>query len=405
MPAVERADFDQLRAELGRAQGELEQANAELERERAARVQAEAISERLERLQDLSHAIESLSLHALLKELAVRLRALLDAGWTEVEITQGELSTLRYHADSDGVRRLGPDAACPRPHTEAPVLIDPTRVGVLRVGLAGTRSASVSERALLRDAADRAGRGIRRALRQEREHAIAVELQRGLLPKSLPTLRRVTLAARYEAAGPEAAVGGDWYDAFELPRERLGIVLGDVAGRSIPAASAMGRLRSVTTAFALGDEGGRSTGEVLTRLSRYAGSSVEETMFTVLYALLDPQRGTLHWSGAGHLPPLLRTSGRGCRYLKGGGRLVGLQDEDYPTLVEDISQGDVLVLYTDGLVERRGESLDVGLKRLAQAVEAGPVEPQALLDHLFDERQAAGEGLSDDVTALVARVD
>src|SRR5205085_7113056 len=133
----------------------------------------------------------------------------------------------------------------------------------------------VAERSLLRDAADRASLGIRRALLHEEEHLTAIELQRGLLPKQLPELEEIELAVHYQAAGLGAEVGGDWYDAFELPGGRLGVVLGDVAGRSIPAASTMGQLRTVTRAFALADTGAQSPGQVLNRLDAYRRATQE----------------------------------------------------------------------------------------------------------------------------------
>jgi phosphoserine phosphatase RsbU/P len=223
------------------------------------------------------------------------------------------------------------------------------------------------------------------------------------LPNRLPTIEGVELAAHYGAAGLGAEVGGDWYDAFALPHGQLGIVLGDVAGRSIPAATKMGQLRTVTTAFALGEGGSRPPGEVLTRLNRYQLALGEEGIFTVLYVVLDPRAGTLRWANAGHLPPLVRTTTT-ARYIDGGDGLMGIDDTEYQTLEAELKPAWMLVLYTDGLVERRGESLDAGLERLADAVRSGPARPDAMCRHILDQLLPHEDRLGDDVTALLAQV-
>ncbi len=284
------------------------------------------------------------------------------------------------------------------------MLIDRSQVGTLRVSPPPGRGLSPADRSLLHDAAERASLGIRRALLHEEEHRIAEELQRGLLPNRLPSVDGIELAAHYEAAGLGAEVGGDWYDAFALSNGRLGIVLGDVAGRSIPAASKMGQLRTVTTAFALGEGGSRPPGEVLTRLNRYQLALGEEGIFTVIYAVLDPRAGTIWWANAGHPPPLISFGDAATRYLDGGDGLMGIDDLEYQTLEADLGRGATLVLYTDGLVERRGESLDAGLDRLARAVQSGPADPDQLCRHILGQLLPAQERLGDDVTALLARL-
>ena len=232
-----------------------EEARAELLMEHAARTHAEAMAERLSKLQALSGAIESLSLHRVLAELAVRLAELFDAQAAEVEIIGHTGEPITFHAEHGTASRLDPGkprAALEHGH-EVPIVIEGAEAGVLRMRLPAGRSFTSAERSLMQDAAERAALGIRRAQLHEREHQVAVELQRGLLPKQLPAIAGLELAAHYEAAGAE--VGGDWYDAFALPGGRLGVVLGDVAGRGVPAASSMGQLRSVTRAFALADDG------------------------------------------------------------------------------------------------------------------------------------------------------
>jgi PAS domain S-box-containing protein len=383
-----------------------EQARAELLVEQAARAQAEALNERLATLQSLSAAIESLSLDELLPELAMRLSQLFAADLAEVEVSEGVDEPLRFRAAGGEAHLIGPSGSPPpaeRVHEE-PVMIETHAVGCLRLGFSAGRSLSVAERSLLRDAADRASLGIRRALLHEEEHRIAVELQRGLLPKQLPKLDRIELAAHYEAAGIGAEVGGDWYDAFALSDGRLGIVLGDVAGRSIPAASAMGQLRTVTRAFALAEAGTEPPGEVLGKLNRYQLALADEELFTVIYAILDPDAGTISFANAGHPPPLVRAADGTVSYLEGGDGLIGLEDVTYSTCEAPLGEGSTVVLYTDGLVERRGETLDAGLDRLAQAVRSGPATPLELCDYVLENLLPPDGRLSDDVTAVLARV-
>jgi Stage II sporulation protein E (SpoIIE) len=240
------------------------------------------------------------------------------------------------------------------------------------------------------------------ALREE--HRIAVELQRGLLPKHLPETPGLELVAHYEAAGRGAEAGGDWYDAFALTHGRIGIVVGDVTGRGIPAASTMGHLRSVTRAFALADNATRSPGEVLTRLNRYQLALAEQEMFTVIYAIVDPRHDRVRWASGGHPPPLLRRANGETRFLEGGGAVMGVWDTLYADAEDTVQPSDTLILYSDGLVERRGESLDIGLQRLSEAAAAGPAQPSALCAHVLGTMLPAAVAVRDDVTAMVLQI-
>lgn len=385
-----------------------EEARAELLMEHAARTQAEASADRLAKLQALSGAIDSLSLSDVMLELAPRLAELFDAEVAEVALSSvGDVEDpIRVRAAEGNARLLEADD----PHApleqwvEAPMIIDGKTSGALRVGFTAGRVFTAAERSLLYDAGDRAALAIRRAQLHEQEHRIAVELQRGLLPKKLPEIHRIALAAHYEAAGVGAEVGGDWYDAFVLPGDRLGVVVGDVAGRGIPAASAMGQLRSVTRAFAVADDGRRSPADVLTRLNHHQLALAQEEMFTVLYAIVDPRRGSISWASAGHPPPLLRSRSGETRFLDGGEGLMGFEEIVYEDFQAQIGAGSTLVFYTDGLIERRAESLEVGMRRLADAVGAGSEEPGVLCRQMLEDVLPAGGNLHDDVTAVVVKV-
>jgi serine phosphatase RsbU (regulator of sigma subunit) len=285
-----------------------------------------------------------------------------------------------------------------------PLVIEGAAVGRLRLATAAGRSFSRTERSLLQDAADRAALAIRRAQLHEQEHRIAVELQRGLIPKRLPEVPGIELGAVYEVAGLGVQVGGDWYDAFALPDSRLGIVVGDVTGRGIRAASSMGQLRTLTRAFALAEDGARTPGEALTLLNRHQLALGDEQLFTVIYAIVDPARGTIAWANGGHPPPLVRRADGECGYLEGGNGLMGVEDSVYETFEQRVASGGSIVLYTDGLIERRGESLDIGLDRLVGATCAGPEDPERLCQHIVDRLLEPPDERYDDVTAVVARL-
>lgn len=210
-----------------------------------------------------------------------------------------------------------------------------------------------------------------------------------------------TVAARYVAAVGGLSVGGDWYDLVELDDQRRALIVGDCVGHGLAAATAMGQLRSAARAMLVQ---GRDPASVLEGLDLFAGSVEGASCATVVCALIDRAAGTITYSRAGHPPPLVAgPSGR--KWLDGG---LGLPLDVRPgakrtNQTTTISPDDVVVLYSDGLVERRGEPLDVGLERLATSVEAGLDETVAdmadriLLDLLPD-------GSRDDVVLVVKRL-
>jgi PAS domain S-box-containing protein len=380
-----------------------EQTRAELLLEQAARSQAEAQARRLEKLQRLLEALESTTLDELLAEVAHRLVEIFDAEAAEVQVDDGGAGEpilcasggLVSHPDSES------DEDASTRWEEEGLYEDGTSIGAVRVALASARAFSPLEHALLRDAANHVSLLVRRMQLHEREHGIATELQRGLLPTRIPELPGVDLAAHCQAAGLAAEVGGDWYDVFLLSSDRMGIVIGDVTGSGIRAASAMGQLRSVTRAFALGDPE-PSPAEVLTRLHRYHQMTGIEELFTVLYLILDRTANTLAWANAGHPPALLRARDGSVRTLEGSQSLMSLKDVVYEDQEAAIEEGDTLIVYTDGLVERRGEAFDAGLERLQHAIQQGPDEPDSLCSYLIESSYRPGR--EDDVTALVVRI-
>jgi hypothetical protein len=210
-----------------------------------------------------------------------------------------------------------------------------------------------------------------------------------------------TVAARYVAAVGGLSVGGDWYDLVELDDHRRGLIVGDCVGHGLDAATAMGQLRSAARAMLLNR---RDPASVLEGLDLFAGSVDGASCATVVCAVIDRETGTVTYSRAGHPPPLVAgPSGR--QWLDGG---LGLPLDVRPGAqrtnhTATIGPDDVVVLYSDGLVERRGEPLDMGLERLAASVEAGldstvaDMADRILLDLLPD-------GSQDDVVVVVKRL-
>jgi PAS domain S-box-containing protein len=372
-----------------------EVARAELMLEQAARAHAEAEADHLEKLRQLGEGVESVTVAELVPELTERLRAVFSARAAEIQLDE--------HAESAGIAVARARAGTRDPDgrwQEAAVTADGMVIGAVRVQPGDGRLLTAAEQALLRDAAEHFSLLIRRVALQHREHQIAVELQRGLMPARLPTVPGVEIAAHYQAAGVGAEVGGDWYDAFTFRDGRLGVVVGDVTGSGIRAASTMGQLRSVTRAFALGDETPPSPAEVLIRLRHYQQTLDSEAMFTLLYLVLDPAAGTVTWANAGHLPPLLRAAGR-VQVLQGTDTMLSVGSAEYHDRHALVREGDTLILYTDGLVERRDEAIDAGIGRLAAALAGGPQEPDALCAHILKARPGPGAQPEDDVTAVV----
>ena len=235
----------------------------------------------------------------------------------------------------------------------------------------------------------------------EREHRVAETLQRSLLPEKLPEIEGVELAARYLPAGEGAAVGGDWYDAAELPDGRVALVVGDVVGHGLRAAAVMGQLRNAFRAYSISDA---SPAELIARLNRLVMSSGEGVMATVLYLALDRDTGEVSFATAGHPPPLV-IAPDGPFYLEGGRAMpVGAAElVTFREQRETLPPGSTLLLYTDGLVERRDTPID---QRFAQLAEAAGRDANSHLEDLCDGVLAAvlgGREPADDVALLAVR--
>ena len=176
-------------------------------------------------------------------------------------------------------------------------------------------------------------------------------------------LADIAVAARYVPAVAELSVGGDWYDVVPLDNERVAIAVGDIVGRGINAAAVMGQLRSALSVVARTTD---SAVEAVARLDRFAHDIEGAKATTLLYGIVDPAVGTLRYTSAGHPPALIVSPDGTARFLDGGrGWPLAVADPDRPRpeAVAELTPGSTILLYTDGLVERRNERLEDGLAR------------------------------------------
>jgi PAS domain S-box-containing protein len=239
------------------------------------------------------------------------------------------------------------------------------------------------ERVFIRVCAEQAALALERVRLFELQRDVSRTLQHSLLSGEPLIDPRYEVATAYHPAGEHLEVGGDWYDAVALPDDRLAVVVGDVVGRGITAASAMGQLRSATRALA---GAGFGPAAVLEHLDTFVEQSEAARYATVAYADVDPATGRVRFATAGHLPPLLLKPGRGPEYFAGArstplGIVAG--DGRRPETTFDLEPGGGFLLYTDGLVERRTEVIDAGLARLVSAVQAMcDASPAQLVDYL-----------------------
>ena len=234
----------------------------------------------------------------------------------------------------------------------------------------------------------------------EQTRAVALTLQHAILaPTELPH----GFAARYTPAVPPLEVGGDWYDAVPLPGQRIGIVVGDCVGRGLPAAAVMGQLRSASQAVLLRAPGpAEAVGDLDTFASRIPGAECT----TVFCAVIDPEAGTVTYSCAGHPPPILVTATGEHDLLDRALSLpLGMLPEGWlrSQATAALPPGATLMLYTDGLVERRNQPLDKGIDAAAVTVaERAQDHPDHVADHVMSAMTPAA-GYDDDVAVLIYR--
>ena len=191
---------------------------------------------------------------------------------------------------------------------------------------------------------------------------IVAELQEALLPTALPVLPRVRIAARYLVAGQEQAAGGDWFDAIPLDGGAVALVVGDVVGHGVAASAAMGQLRAVLAELLAAED---DLGQVLRRTGAFAARTPSLRAATLALVVLDPAAGTLRYTTCGHPPPLVIGVDGKARYLEGTGT-GPLGTGSPPVLASStLAPGELVLLYSDGLVERPDRTIAEGMGELA----------------------------------------
>ena len=404
----------------------------QLIRAQSARAQAEAASERLRLMQSIAvAALGAEDLEGLLRELLDRLLEALDADRAAVVLTDDGASVVARAAGGvetvvqrgngapvdDVVKRVdaargvvtildvpgeGIDTSSLGPAITSliavPLVAGAQIIGSLHIGTLTRREFDDETRDLLALAAGRASLAIARTRLYERERRIAEELQRSLLPSSLPVVPGAALAARYEPGDNGATVGGDWYDAIALPGGRVAVAIGDVVGRGIAAAATMGQMRSALRAILMQAD---DSGAMAERLNRFALGLGDCVLTTVVLAVFEPATGVLRYTNAGHPPPLLVGADSAPRFLHDtpAPPMGVMETPRYVERTLTLEPGSTLLLYTDGLVERSTEVLDVGFDRLRAAAVAGP-DIDGLCERVIAELVDTEAAQADDVTMI-----
>jgi GAF domain-containing protein/anti-sigma regulatory factor (Ser/Thr protein kinase) len=430
---IDEVDLLQLAAE--RAALAIEHATV-FEREREARLAAERASERLTALQQITDAaLAYLPQDDLLIELLYRTSDILGSDtaailllepngeWLraraakgiEEEVEQGvripvgkgfagRIAASRHavsiedvdHADilnpilrEKGIRSL----------LGVPLLVEGRVLGVMHIGSLTPRIFTRDDEDLLQLAADRAALAIEQATLYE-QRRLAEALQRRLLPERLAGITGIELASRYLPASGES-LGGDWYDAFMLPGGRIVTVVGDVVGHGLEAAAVMAQLRTALRAYAADGNAPATTVERVNRLMWQLGPT---SMTTLAFAVIDPAAETLDLVNAGHPPPLVIGPDGEAAYLplQGGLALGASPLASYRCDRHAFPSGSTVLLYTDGLVERRGRSIDDGLDELKAIAVGGGDDLEKLCNTLI-ERMVPNEA-PDDIAIAVAHI-
>ncbi len=402
----------------------------------SAQIRASVSGHRLEHLESLSDAaLGFMSLEQMLSELLERIRAALVVDTAAVLLLDEDRGVLVARAAcgiEEEVRQgvqvplargfAGRVAAGRRPiviedlsHAEVvnpllrqkgirsmlgvPLRVDGRVIGVMHIGTLRQRHFDQDDVTLLQLAADRAALAIDNARLIEQRAATQI-MQRTLLPDALPHIPGLRFSAKYLPAGTGVKIGGDWYDVFPLASGRMALVIGDVVGRGVLAATVMAEVRTALRAYLTE---GHELGRVMALLNELLIAMGRDRGATVAIFELDLDRGEIEGVSAGHLPALIADPDRRLRFLElARGLPLGIRSGQlYEQRRHPFAPGSALLLYTDGLVERRGESIDRGLERLCAAAEQALAgEDSSLADQVY--RALVEETSVDDDVALLA---
>jgi serine phosphatase RsbU (regulator of sigma subunit)/DNA-binding response OmpR family regulator/anti-sigma regulatory factor (Ser/Thr protein kinase) len=420
---------------------ELSRERTERVRQSHARADAEAVARTIRALQIFSDAaLAHLELDGLVAELLERTATLFQADGTTLLLRDDNAPGLIVHAHR-GRELLAPDrrvvlgegalgrAAAERratrlgganlrglyasgssPDAESPPIVGELLVvplvtsneviGMLVLATASKGQFDDNDVELLGLAADRMALAIDHVHRFAHGRQLVETLQRSLLPDRLPHHPRLELTARYLPSGLAPQIGGDWYDALELDADRTAVMIGDVVGHGIRAATTMSELRNALRAFAVEGHGPAAS---LHQLDRVVHDTIGPGMIaTVLFLIIDARAGTATVARAGHPPAVLRKPDGGVRFLDTErGLPLGVDHRSSLTeTVYPVQPGDTLLVFTDGLVERRQEAISTGFDRLKDALADAPADVEALCDHVL--QRTVGETPSNDDVALLA---
>jgi serine phosphatase RsbU (regulator of sigma subunit)/anti-sigma regulatory factor (Ser/Thr protein kinase) len=273
------------------------------------------------------------------------------------------------------------------------------RVGGLLLSFAPEQKFGAEQRWLLGALASQTSQALRAGMVQQRQSATAEQLQRGLLPRSLPDVAGLSLGAHYQPGGTDSDVGGDWYDVIELPDGRTALVVGDVAGRGTEATLLMCEMRAALRAYAALDP---SPGVVLDRMDRLVASwPGSEQIVTVAYGVVSADRRTLTFALAGHPPPLLIQTDAPAGLLGDtAGPALGLRAAPWTDTTVDLDPGGVLVFYTNGIDARGHEGS--GIAQAAALVDALGSRRRSPRELCARIAQQVGIDPTDDDLALLA---
>lgn len=249
--------------------------------------------------------------------------------------------------------------------------------------------------AILSAFAQSATTALRNARSYDIERRIALKLQESLLPEAVLPRAGLEIVTRYSAGGAHVEVGGDFYEIFSLGADRVAIAIGDVAGHSLEAATIMAQLRTAIRCYTLE---GHAPDAVLARLNDLLINFHPEVTATVCFGIYEATTGRFEFANAGHLPPLHGTA-KGWSFLGLGGTLLGVHGMPASIQSVNVDPGEMLLFYTDGLIERRGENIQAGLERLMQAArQEGALN--ALCDAIL---QTVGTDVEDDIALVAVR--
>ncbi|WP_079198601.1 SpoIIE family protein phosphatase [Streptomyces sp. CB03911] len=255
--------------------------------------------------------------------------------------------------------------------------------------------------ATLKELAARAALSLDNARLHRAESRVATTLQRSMIPTRPPRIPGVQIAHRYLPGDPRAEVGGDWFDAIQLPGSRVALVVGDVMGHGLHSAAAMGRFRTAMQTLAALD---LPPGQLLRHLDNLAHKLGDDHLATCLYAVYDPINRTCELASAGHVPPVLvHPDGTGELLEIPAGAPIGVGGVPFVAKKIDVSDGSMLVLCTDGLVEVRGSDIGAGLAALCGNLIDPKQTPEQACDVVLERLHS--DDRKDDVALLVARFD